>query len=177
MTSRHQWHIVEVAKTHPRRKSKDDVLEADAFSFKRIQRDDGIFGEGSPSIREQVVVWFLTRVPHHDVHVEVKGSIHVLRHVQIDEVAKMMKHVDPGVEFDEEGRLGDSDVASLLRFGRFELQRSEFLEFREPRLERRFVAGIRGQQLRIQGTGPTNLSLGEGIFSKSINIHSGSAIV
>ena len=67
--SYHSTHCV----LSPRRKSEDEVLEADAFSLERGQRNDGIVGEGGPSRREQVVVWFLARVPHHDIYVKVKG--------------------------------------------------------------------------------------------------------
>ena len=42
-------------------------------------------------------------------------TIHMLRHVEIDEIAEMMKHVDSGVEFDEKRGFGDSQLAPFFR--------------------------------------------------------------
>ena len=77
-------------------------------------------------------------------------TIHMLRHVEIDEIAKVMKHVDSGVEFDEKRGFGDSQLAPFFRLWRLKVQRGKGLEFGEPRLKRRLVIRLRREQIRVQ---------------------------
>ena len=77
----------------------------------------------------------------------------MLTHVEIDEVAEMMEHVDAGIEFDEEGGLGHSDVAFVFGFRRFEGERREVFQFGEPRLEAGFVTAVGGESGGVESAG------------------------
>jgi len=99
----------------------------------------------------------------------------MLRHVEIDKIAKVMKHVDSGVEFDEKSGFGDSQLAPLFRLRRFKVQRGIGLEFGEPRLKRRLVIRLRRQQIRVQIARSTYLSFSKHVFPESVRLVRGSS--
>ena len=106
---------------HSSEKGEDDVLKADTFAIEFFDVHDTIGRERVPRRREETPVIVSTRIPENNLNVFRERVVHVLRHVQIDEVTEVMVHVVATVEFDENRRFADRDVAlegsGLIDFG------------------------------------------------------------
>lgn len=88
--------VVVEAENHAGQQGKNDVFEADRFAAKGFQVPDGVVREGGPRVLERRPI--SVSFPDEDVDVSREGvplsGVEVEGRVQVEEVAKMVVHVD-----------------------------------------------------------------------------------
>jgi len=120
-----------------------------------------------PHVAKVAPVLVGARVPYDDARALQECVIQVLAHIQINEVAEVVVHVDTGVQFYHDYRLADNNVA-LASLDRPLGQPLEVLELTVPGLEWTLVCALPRELLRVELALAADVALGDCVLAVAV---------
>jgi len=120
-----------------------------------------------PHVTKVAPVLVGARVPYDDARALQERVIQVLAHIQINEVAEVVVHVDAGVQLYHDHRLADNNVA-LAGLNRPLGQPLEVLELAVPGLEGTLVCALPRELLRVEPALAADVALGDCVLAVAV---------